>query len=46
MVSPETTEAILKKFKKLKKDATAISILDEKSMGEVKKILNAIKSEK
>ena len=46
MVSPETTEAILKKFKKLKKDATAISILDEKSMSEVKKILNAIKSEK
>jgi GTP-binding protein len=45
-VSPERIKEIAAAFKKIKKTVTPISILDEKSMDEVKKILNTLKDEK
>lgn len=45
-VSPERLKEELAAFKKLKKKVTPISILDEKSLAEVKKVLNEIQDEK
>ena len=46
MVTPEELKEKIKSLKKLKKEITPISILDEESMEKVKKILNKIGDEK
>jgi len=46
ILDKKSIEKKLKKLKKLKPDAIAISILESESVKKVKKILNAIKSEK
>lgn len=45
-VSPEVLKTHVAAFKKIKKTVTPISILDNKSLEEVRKILNVIKSKK
>lgn len=45
-VTPEKLKSDMAAFKKKKKKPIAISILDEDSMGEVKKILNKLKADK
>lgn len=46
LVSPEEAEKQVKALKKVNKNVLAISTLDDESLAEVKKILNAIKDEK